>query len=178
MSDTRYASTASHPEAVPPLLGILRLPLQIRARIYKHCKLYRDNYKIHLKLKKRQLPRDSEDEIRRRIVIRLFLTCRTIYSEASHLMFANSNVSIDYEIAQSLDRLRCFSVASISSLTELTFNLYAITCGETIPACLDCAYPGREMPCHFTGQVPALRPGMSPLRLRNGQHSVKLSSLP
>lgn len=120
----------------PDLPGILRLSPAIRHRIYMQVgvgrwdnfgstthKVYNlgDQYEF-------QSPITNFFERPQRGFHGLLVSCRTIYTEASALLYSSHWFVFRYQAAQSLAPLRSLSPASIASLTNLRVVLNQHSC--------------------------------------------------
>lgn len=103
------------------LVGILRLPPSLRHRIYEQVGL---------------VPGPSDDvfDLNRKPCVTplgfqgLLLSCRTIYEEASRVLYSSNRFAIRYSDRGSLRRLRNLRISSINVLSRLKIILAETSC--------------------------------------------------
>ena len=109
------------------LRSFLCLPPAIRLRIYSLAGLVED---IDIDLNQRpgtdSWPWPFTDDFH--FTFNLLLTCRTIYTEASFIVYNTNRFFIRYRDSQSLQALRNLTPNSLSSLSYLTVHLNITSC--------------------------------------------------
>jgi len=131
MSDAA-AAVMVNPSTTPTatLPGMLRLPRRVREQIYMCYDLLARDLIFGLDLDGPSAPRMSEEELRCRRTKRLLLICKTVYSEASFLVYANNHVFLTYNRTSSLASLQRLRSTSVTALTHLTVHLHVASCGQ------------------------------------------------
>lgn len=94
----------------------------------------------------------------------LLLSCRTVYAEASSILYSTNRFFIRYRYSRSLRALRNLTAGSLSYLTHLTVHLNVTSCEIGEPCCM--VYPGESRSC---------REHDKPLRTSSRQHRAILS---
>lgn len=122
MGNDDVTSTANDVEAPP----ILRLPPSVRQRIYLHVGLIPTGryarhrvLNLHGRNKAPHLPFHG-----------LLVSCRTIYAEASDILYSVNRFNIRYWDRRSLELLRNLTPRSLSNLTYLKIILNETSCHE------------------------------------------------
>ena len=145
------------------LRSILCLPPAIRVRIYSQAGLVED---IDIDLNQRPgidaWPWPDPDDLH--FTFNLLLTCRTIYTEASFIVYNTNRFFIRYRDSQSLQALRNLTPNSLSSLAYLTVHLNITSCaiGER---CTDVQTPAAQDPHRFDKPLrSSSRPSQETLR--------------
>jgi hypothetical protein len=96
------------------------------------------------------------------ITYNLLFTCRTIYAEASSILYSASKFFIQYSDSQSLRALRNLTPHALSCLTHLTVHLNVASCGRW-RCCI--FHPGLQCRCQHD----------QPLAASSSQHQGILS---
>lgn len=102
-------------------VGILRLPPALRHQIYRHVGLVPGpgDDVVDLNRKPHLQPLEFQG---------LLLSCRTIYEEASRVLYSTNRFVIRYSDRGSLCRLRNLSIASIKAISHLKIILAETSC--------------------------------------------------
>ncbi|KAI9738890.1 MAG: hypothetical protein M1818_005203 [Claussenomyces sp. TS43310] len=112
--------------------SFLSFPPIIRQQIYHDAGLISDcDIDFNRLLNPNQWPPPADFEISHD----LLLTCRTIYSQASYILYSTNRFFIRYNDARSLKALRNLTTGSIALLTQLTVHLNATSCERRQACC-------------------------------------------
>lgn len=114
------------------LRSFLCLPPAIRLQIYAQAGLVEDiDIDLNLQPGTDSWPWPITDDFH--FTFNLLLTCRTIYNEASSVVYSTNRFFIRYRDSQSLQALRNLTPSSLSSLSYLTVHLNITSCAITEP---------------------------------------------
>ena len=125
------------------LRSFLCLPPAVRLQIYHQAGLVEN---INIDLNQRPgtdaWPWPCADDFH--FTFNLLLTCRTIYTEASSIVYKSNRFFIRYRDSQNLQALRNLTPNSLSSLAYLTVHLNIASCAISEP-CVNFNFPTPEV---------------------------------
>ncbi|KAE9379509.1 hypothetical protein N431DRAFT_478510 [Stipitochalara longipes BDJ] len=144
MHDRIHAIETFHSKNGSP--SLLSLPPLVRCQIYRDAGLICDsdiNFDGRPNLG--SWPPSATSLADFQISYNLLLTCRTVYTEASCILYSTNTFFIRYNDARSLEMLRNLTADSIALLTQLTVHLNVASCEKGQACCK--AHPGKSSLC-------------------------------
>ncbi|CZR60241.1 uncharacterized protein PAC_10137 [Phialocephala subalpina] len=144
MHDRIHTIETIHSKNTPP--SLLSLPPVVRCQIYRDAGLICDSdVDFNGRLNAGSWPPSATPSTDFQISYNLLLTCRTVYTEASCILYSTNTFFIRYNDARSLEMLRNLTADSIALLTQLTVHLNVASCEKGQVCCK--AHPGKSSLC-------------------------------